>query len=337
MPAQKHPVRIGTLAITLPMGWTVLLGLLLLIGGMGIAEVVVRVPGLRPYLAPPMVSGHRQIGVKLDLLDRLQSAGKSPDCYLIGSSMVLRGIEPEVLARKYTEATGEQITCFNFGLQGLNIRGAADLAEILAAHAHPRLIIYGTSFRDFAGEFGFGMGIPWSEYQMGHGSMEGALESGLLSYRTLLGYAEGSAASKADLGLSPYGFLAGDAVGDVEDAPDGMTRHYEALADYQITSQSLVDLRRLLALNSGQTRVVVIEMPVPETTLSFLGGGEADYRLFMDTIQAETSSQGVPFWPTMNASLIPDTGWINATHMNQSGATIFSAWLAAQLASAGGR
>lgn len=337
----KAGLRFGSLHLSCPGGRTLLISLLMLLGVAGGAEAAARSSAARAYLVTPVVSGQAQIAAKLDLLTSLEAQIGPVDCFLVGSSMVLRDIDPEVMAQTYLDRTGKRITCFNFGLSGLNIEGAARLSQILVAHHHPRLIIYGTNFRDFAEQLGFDMDIPWARYQLGQVSAEGWLETSSMSYRYALAYANQAdlqTSGQYDQGYTRYGYLASDDVLDLSRPPGQAVtpKQADALAHYQVTAQMRDSLRRLLALKSTDTSLVIVEMPVPQSTLSLLGHPDQDYQEFVTAVGREAQAQDAPFWLTLKANLIPADGWRDYTHMNRAGASVFSRWLGQTLAAWGG-
>jgi hypothetical protein len=332
-------IQVGTLVITFPIGRTLLASAALLVVIAGACEAAARSSVVRPYLVTPVISGQDQIAAKLDLLASVEAHDGPVDCFFVGSSMVLHDIDPEVLAQAYFDSTGKRITCFNFGLSGLNIEGAARLSQILIAQHHPRLIVYGTSFRDFIDQFGFDMDIPWARYQMGEASLEGWLETASMSYRYALAYADRTELENSgqyDQTYSMYGYLTSDGVKDVSKPPSRalLGQKYSAWENYTISSQAHDDLRRLLALKSTGTSLAIVEMPVPVSTLSLLGHPDQDYQTFADGVGAEARAQAIPFWLTLKANMIPSDGWLDYTHMNRSGGTVFSMWLGPHLAAA---
>jgi hypothetical protein len=328
--------RLGSLSISLPGGQTILAAAAILALILGACEVGARIEPVRAGLVTPVVSGQEQIAAKLDLLDTMARQGPI-DCVFVGSSMVLQDINPEVVSQASAGDGGGGLRCFNFGLSGLNVEGAARLSKILIARVHPRIIVYGTNFRDFADAFGFGMDIPWARYQLGQPSFDGWLETTSVSYRYALAYTRLDELSRSNQYGQPFsaaGYLATDDVLDVSEPPNRAAnkKHYDAMKDYHISEEARQSLRSLIGLNSTGASIVIVEMPVPTSTLNFLGNPEQDYQHFADVVTQETAAQSVPFWLTLKAGMIPADGWSDYTHMNRAGGAVFSDWLGHQLA-----
>ncbi len=109
--------------------------------------------------------------------------------------------------------------------------------------------------------------------------------------------------------------------------------HYAGvLATFHLLPENLEALETILSLNTAATRVVLVEMPVPDTFHAFFGNGIQDYRLFVETIAQRASAQNVPFWRMQDLALLPGPVWYNYNHLNADGAPIFSRWLGKKLA-----
>ncbi len=332
-PARLH---LGTLRLALPVGRTGLTALLLLVAFAGVCELLARSRVIRSHLPSPIINGHYQIARKLELLDSLQAREGSVDCIFVGSSAVLWDISPEVFARAYQAETGRRITCFNFGLAALNVTGAGRLSEILSRRYRPRLIVYGTSLRDYIEDLGFELDIPWARHQLGDPSVKGWLDSHSASYRHYLALARLPELRKNRQYRQPY-FPFGNAsnrkVADVLVPPnrDVFPTLYDAMARYQVSAEALVALRRLLSLRGPGRTVALVEMPLPSSVIQLLPNGERDYQAFLDRVGAEAEAGQARFWSMARRDLIPPDGWHDHVHMNWTGAQAFSDWLGRQV------
>jgi hypothetical protein len=66
----------------------------------------------------------------------------------------------------------------------------------------------------------------------------------------------------------------------------------------------------------------------------FFGNGENDYQRFIVQMNELSELHQVPFWQTESLDLIPDNGWVDYSHMNATGAKVFSSWLGQQVGEA---
>src|SRR4051794_37844514 len=119
----------STLQVTRPIvGPVTRAAVIILIVVLGGSEVLARSAPIQSILVAPSVGSEQyQLGPKLLLLDRLIQRDGPVDCIFIGSSMVLRGIDPEIVSAAYRDETGRSIKCFNFGLFSLDAAAAGKL------------------------------------------------------------------------------------------------------------------------------------------------------------------------------------------------------------------
>jgi hypothetical protein len=328
----------------------ILLGLLV-----GLAEMLFRTNVFEShFIATRRTGRHRQFELQLGRLDSIVAREGSINCIFLGNSMVWRGFDPEAFARGYEKRVGQGMRCFNFGVDGMPVVTAGALARILVKDYHPNLLIYGTDARDYAiprvsEDATVLLDSPWLRYRLGQFSVQGWVQehSYLYRYQATLSqvlrfqnrylFLTASYASNKD----NYGF-GGDARSklNVTLPPDqqrdaGQVQHYFALlSDYRMLPENLSGLEQLLDQKGADLQVLIVEMPVPPTYLDFFSRGEQDYRRFIDQVNQMARVKAVQFWPTTQLWLIPEDGWVDYSHLNTTGARIFSNWLGEQLGSA---
>jgi len=307
-------------------------------------EAAVRTDVVRRRLAGPSVGGsHQQISPKLEMLDDITRRKGAPDCIFLGSSMVVRGLDPARIRVVTAEQGGHPLECFNFGLFALNATGAGVIAEILAARYHPRLLVYGTSFRDYVPELGAPVHGPWTDYRTGRFSLAGALIDHSALYRHYLTYrdfgrvhywADRKTRAEFDERVTPEGFWPRHETEKVDGRPREhiYKEMYRALAAFSMDSQERAGLQRVLGLRRRGTPLLVLEMPVPPTCITMLPRGDDDYRAFLRAVEGDAAREGVPFWTTTALDLVPANGWADFFHLNQEGAAVFSDWVGRRLA-----
>jgi hypothetical protein len=342
-----------TLQLVKPFGMTFWLTTIILLLLMGAAECVARSEFFQAPLTPPkMGSRHYQLGYKLALLDVEVEQYGHIDCIMVGSSMVDVGFDPDSFQKVYQDITGQDIHCFNFGIDASSAASAAALIRILVEDYHPRLLILGTDPRDYAvpstdRDTAVILDTPWVKYRQGQFSLEGWLleHSFLYRYRQHLSQLarfnfEDTLWSETNLNfdIRPNGFTPITIVSDyINEPPDPQDDSFEVTyyariySNYQMFEENLSALKRIIDHNESGTQVIVVEMPVADGLYYFFGNGEADYNKFVASISDMTSLHNIPFWRTEPIDSIPDDGWSDYSHLNVSGAAIFSAWLGEQV------
>lgn len=328
----------STLHIRLPFARVVLhtlVALAVLVIG---SELLSRSETVQSVLPPPLINGDNDIGMKLASLDRLVAHQGNPDCIILGSSQAAKGIDPDILDVVYEQNFHKQLRCFNFGIAGTDAAGAGRLAAILTRQYHPRLLIFGTNYRDYIST-NHSLDIPWTDYYLGSPTVGGWLEAQSYAYRyaftykTILQYNwPKGVPSKAEFN---NGFNPVDDSIDIASAnfrQDGQFVQYSAWSgSYEIPPKELVWLKRLISLSSPRVQVVVVEMPLPPAVASALKKGSETRQTFVDAVSQPAAAAGVPFWLSQGVVQIPDDGWFNLFHLNIRGASVFSRWLGQQL------
>jgi hypothetical protein len=320
------------------------------------AECVARTNWFQAKLArPTWGSRHIHLEVQLDRLNHIVNQDGPVDCIFLGSSMVINDIDPITFANAYRNETDHDIRCFNFGVDGLSPVGAAALAEILVMDYQPDLLVYGTDARDYAvgPDDGYARLIfetPWIQYRLGEFSPVGWLfdVSSLLRYRrplrTLLRFDLQRALWERDnpTESNKYGFTEDPRVSEfVNEPPDPDSElthvqyYFNTLSNYQILPEHLNALEEIAGLaDTTNTKILILEMPIPSTYLYFFGDGVNDYQAFLDSVGNIAREYDISFWTTTNENLIPNNGWADYSHLNTEGAQIFSEWLGERVAAA---
>ena len=307
-------------------------------------------------LTPPkMGSRHYQLGHKLALLDDMIKKTGPMDCIMVGSSMVDTGFDPHAFEQAYREITGKEIHCFNFGIDASSAASTAALVRILMEDYHPQLLIVGTDPRDYAvpradRDPAVVLNTPWVAYRQGEFSLEGWLldHSYLYRYRQHLGRLarfqfDGTIWSNTKLnyeilsnGFTPLSKVS-TYINDPPNPEDDSfeVRYYTRIySSYQMLHENLEGLESIMEYTDLGISVILVEMPVADGLYYFFGNRESDYNRFVTQVDALASQDQIPFWQTEPLDFIPDNGWVDYTHLNRTGAEIFSTWLGQQVGKA---
>lgn len=346
-------MRSDTFRVTALFGMTFRLTIVLLLLFGGITELIARSEFFQAPLTPPkMGSSHYQLGHKLILLDAEIKKTGSIYCIMVGSSMVDVGFDPDSFQKGFHKATGRDSECFNFGLDASSVASTAALVQILVEDYHPHIVIFGTDSRDYAipsvesGPAAI-LDSAWIKYRSGDFSLEGWMieHSYFYRYRQHLSRLvrfdfDGTlwSTTKVSLEILPNGFTPLYKVGTyINDPPKLGDDSYEVRSNsaiyspYQILDENLVALEKILDYNGQMTQIIVVEMPVSDGLYYFFGNGSADYDRFLDRATKTIMLYDVPFWRTEPLDSIPDNGWADYSHLNTTGAKIFSTWLGQQV------
>ncbi len=279
--------RDRTPRLELPFGRTlglsaVVFGLLLALG-----EGVVRAPLFRAHVVSNNRGGrHGQFELQLGRLETVVARDGPMDCVVLGNSMVWHDVDPEAFADGYRRQTAQDIRCFNFGVDGLPAVAAGAVAQVLIADVRPRLLIYGTTARDYvlsgaSTDATVLLEMPWLQYRLGRFSIRGWLheKSHLYRSRETLGQLlrlEGRhlllTGPYASL-KSTYGFYGREATAVSVDAPPDpeipgiqLWGLFELLDDYQLLPEAVSGLEQVMGQNGPDIQIVIVEMPVPPTS-----------------------------------------------------------------------
>ena len=348
--------RQGTLCWQRPFGKTITLTLIVLLLLVGIAEVVARSEAFQAlFREPAMGSRHYQLGRKLARLEADIKSNGPIDCLIIGSSMVDVGFDPYAFRAGYKQANDQDIRCFNFGIDASTAASAAAIAQILIEDYQPSLLIYGTDARDYV--------VPaadkdpavilesnWIRYRLGHFSLDGWLieHSYFYRYRYYLYrlsrlWLEDTLRSQTHLKyeITADGFTPLTTVSAyINDPPDPqddsfeVTYNFRLFSSYEMLAENLAALEKIMSYNGDRTQVIITEMPVADGLFYFFGNGKDDHQRFLAQVEQLAQAHEVPFWQTDTLDMIPEDGWFDYSHVNTTGATIFSTWLGQQVGEA---
>ena len=348
---QANPEHLKTEARTLqlrhPPGKTFWLTGFLLLIFFGGGEIIARQEFFQTlFIAPGIGSPHRQFEVQLGRLkERYQEQGKI-DCIITGSSTVQEGFDPLLFQVAVAESSGENLSCYNFGLDGLTAAGAGVIARLLVDVYQPRIFIYGTDPRDYiypidAGENTGIIHNPWVQYRLGTWNWSGWLfeHSSLLQYqkpiRQLLElrlWELNHFAIQQDTDRWGHTLISTPRVNVARPPIENTDTHYVTvyyyyLANYQIFPENIRGLEEVIAQQKRGVQVLVVEMPVAPGYADFLPNGSKDYQMWVETIRAGVNDDDVPFLHPLAEIDIPITGWNDYNHLNREGIEIFSKWL----------
>ena len=343
----------ATLRITTAPGKTFWFTVLLFILITAVAEWAARSESFQaPFTPPRMGSHHYQLGHKLALLDGLIKENGRVDCIMLGSSMVDTGFDPEAFEKAFKEITGRDIHCFNFGIDASTAASTAALTRIIVEDYHPRLLIIGTDARDYAvpredHDPAVILNTPWVAYRQGEFSLEGWLldHSYLYRYRQHLGRLArfqfaGTLWSRTrqKYEILPDGFTRVSKVSTFVNEPPNpeddsfeVTYYTRIYSSYHMLPENLESLESIMDYNESGIAVILVEMPVADGLYYFFGNRELDYNRFLTRVGKLAALHHVPFWQTEPLDFIPDDGWVDYSHLNKTGAEIFSTWLGQQV------
>jgi hypothetical protein len=331
--------KTGTFQAHFPLGQTVGLAVLLLLLFWGVTEGILRILVSSYVIDIPLTgSTNSEFDYKVSKLDRFIKENGKIDCVFIGSSQFDDGADPAIFSQRYKELSGKEISCFNFSIATMTASPAAEMAELLVKRYHPKLIIYGTSARDYSRNFGEMarplFEDPWLMYQMGHYNLRGWLIDKSYAVRllaTIRRYANPdyfTFATRTLRRIQPNGFLPLLA--------NNLKPEDKVYApEYIKSAEDMLGLEKLVRMDKTDTRIVFSEVPVNHIFMPMYieTGEEAYYRLFVTPISQYLQDNGVLFLISQKEmeKLIPDKDWGDSKHLNTRGAAIYSRWMAENL------
>jgi hypothetical protein len=351
------PVQPKTLQLYMPFRFSIGLTLLFLLIYLAAGEVLVRLAPVRDRLgAPSLGTEHKQFEQQWARFEIYAAGHETIDCVFLGDSTVQTDFWPGAFAEAYREESGAEIDCFNFGTGAFSVEGLATLAQILARDYSPRLIIVGVQALDFTvsheeqGNTNL-TDTSWARYRLGEFTPAGWLYDHAYLYRylgvirelvTLTGNLNEVMLSEAGAvgGLHDgYYPMPGPGPFDISLPPDPNIDHpyiehyYSAIGNFQFYPENLTALDQIFAIDNSQTKVLLVEMPVPKTFYAFFNQGEQDYRNFVEIVTSRAEARNVPFWTTSDL-MLPVSFWYNYNHLTPDGAERYSRWLGQELAHA---
>jgi hypothetical protein len=322
--------------------WGILIYLTILILLVSVIEISGRAGLLQSWILVPSVrSGYPLFDIKINQLETLIFSGEQPNCLILGSSLAAENINPEVLAQTFEEQTGEVLNCYNFGLQSLKADRVAQLAQALLDFTHPVIIIYVTGARDFStqhGDFSYYLDeSAWLQYHLGDISPEGWLLANSYTYRYYYSLVE---VINSDYAHSIAFYERNTREnGFVEDSirhPLGALDLRTILSDFSLEADYWQGFVDLLALDSADLQIIVVETPLYPEFLPFYinGSAEAYQTEFISPLESELANHGIPFIRTIPgiSGEIAAYDWLDNMHLAEPGAAQFSTWLGTELA-----
>ena len=106
------------------------------------AEMVARNDFFRLHMPPTSVGGHhRNLDIKFDRLEKFIHKHGRVDCVFFGSSMISKGIVPEIFQQACKDITGCEFLSFNFGLSGMGLPECLTMAKIIMADYNPGMLV----------------------------------------------------------------------------------------------------------------------------------------------------------------------------------------------------
>jgi hypothetical protein len=306
-------------------------------------EFFLRTKPVAEYLNVPYLgSCHRQLETQFARIKLIAEKDGKLDCLFVGNSMVWFGINPEQFTDSYKNMTGEEIVCFNFGVSAMPAVAAGVVTEILVNEYHPKMVIYGTSARDYAipldaEDSSVILETPWVQYKSGNLSLTGWLYAHSYFYGHLwnlnrLFHLDQTVFT--DIGLSRFdrsGFLPKVGKAKEDSNQVALLDAQKWLLDYQIQPENVNGLENIANYSKQGIQVIFFEAPVLDTYYDSFGNGKDDYDKFVNVVSDVSKEYGIPFIRTNELTIFPEDGWWNNYHFNWVGADIFSRWLGEQI------
>jgi len=308
-------------------------------------------------------SNHIQFDYQIGTLKAYVDRNGAPDCFILGTSMPLRAINPAVLGEAYQELTGESLACYNFSVVGATISATTVFAEFLIQHYQPDLFIVGTNFLDFsearekADDSRF-VDNSWFRYQLGRADLDGWLVEYSYAYRIVkllsygayagLDYQEVRKESikwSEQLTMMGYGYE--EKVYDVHERVrlEKNLSFLKDFGDFSLSRRNINGLDSLIRLaKQNQVQVVVVHMPYHQSLVEFLDDQgkplpqkQSMHRLISELdvqLNSIALEQSCLLWRLPDSMQLSDESWLDRYHLNRTGSQAFSRWLAEKIASA---
>lgn len=308
-------------------------------------------------------ANHVQFEYQWQTLQEYVDKNGPPNCFILGNSQSLRGIDPVVFSQAIAGQSGEKLQCYNFSVVGTNISTTYLFSQILIDKYHPRVIILGANFLDYTEERENRWDArfeenPWIDYQLGSLAPEGWLIEHSAAYRLLqlLSYGAPNGMDfslvRQDLQkwqsqLTPSGYGFSKRVENLAEKPKpGFTNNFvEQFGDFSLSQWNLYSLEQMIVIaqENGVT-FIIVETPYHESLLTLEDEEGAPHPkasqivTFIDRVNQDISAiaerHGVIYIKTGPLDFIPEDGWHDRYHLNAAGSPIFSRWLAEQILAA---
>ena len=332
-----------TFKVSFPLGKTILFALPAILLILLLMEALLRVI---PIPSSVFVStydrtiSYQEMDIKFSRLSVLERDRKV-DCLLVGNSMTDYSLYPAILNTQPLLKGERKPTCFNMAFEFMMPETSSEIAAIFKKRLNPALIILGTSPVDFAttGDLYTRNFIqsPWFKYQKDVFTPEGWLIENSYAYRYWLSFLKyrdpGYRSEMANMNMlvSPLGNQVRQRENKKIEIPEKVK-----FPNFVFNDADLAGFKHILDMNSPQTQVVVVEMPVhPEFLHNYMEGGIVGYEEhFIKPIQLLLDQKGIPFIRTQPwvGEVVPEDGWMDFSHTNEKGAHAFSAWVGQRLA-----
>jgi hypothetical protein len=345
--------RTQTLNIRKPFGATLVLGVVFMLLIAVIFEIAARNDAVRNALpAPGLGSPHRQFEIQVERLRVRAAKDGNPDCIILGNSQVLRGINPDMIEKEYEDVTGKAVTCQNFGIRGTSPLTANILADILIADYHPSVLIYGTSFIDFADFRGLDanasiLASPWVQHKVNAPSFEGWLFDVSIAYRSYMGLQPFLFPADASTGrehraleteIDAKGFMPAFFNSTAKDnlaVGKADQERFWTNASPMFNAEHLAALEDMFKLSQrNDLELVILSMPVAANMIDANSGADSREQ-YKEIILQNSQTYNVPVW--FPGEVISETDpalWYDFFHLNANGAHRFSVWVGQTLGEA---
>jgi hypothetical protein len=352
---RAESAKARTLQLHMPTGQALAFAVLVLVAYLVLGEVAIRYLGGRIALGTPgLGSDHKQFEQQWFRLEEYVARRQVVDCIFVGDSTAMTDFSPAAFTRSYGRQAGEDLDCYNYGVGAFTAVGLAALSQILVQEYSPRLLLVGVEALNFTvplekqGEADLAS-TAWARYKLGDFMAEGWLYENVHLYRYLgvfrqlltatINRSEVMQSAAGEIGGVKDGFfpMTGTGPFDVSQPPNPEFDHpyiehyFAAMEDFALLPENLDALETILSLN-GTTKIILVEMPVPDTFHTFFGNDRQDYKMFADSVASQADSHSVPFLRVQDQRLLPAQVWFNYNHLNSDGAPIFSSWLGERLA-----
>jgi len=357
-------IRRVNLKLSWSFGLRILSSALVIIGLLFLIEIVARSASVQAWVPfQAYGSNHVQFDFQINHLKAFIARHGAPDCFILGSSMPLRGIDPVVLDEVYKERTGKELVCYNFSVVGVTISAASVLAEMLVDKYQPWLLIVGTNFLDYtekreeADDSRFS-GNSWTRYQLGHFTLDGWLVEHSYAYRMvkLLSYGAYGGLDfsevKKDVDkwrplLTDTGYAISEEISNVNvPLVEGKQKTFlKEFGGFNLSARNMASLEKLIEFTKQKNvQLVVVRMPYHPSLVQPLddNGQLMPEKKLLDRyisqvetrIESMAKEHGIPYFVLNDLSMFSDKAWHDRYHLNITGSRIFSRWLANQLAQA---
>ncbi|MCH7751895.1 MAG: hypothetical protein IH898_07045, partial [Planctomycetes bacterium] len=226
------------------------------------------------------------LDVKLIELKRVAAQRGGIDVIFLGSSMVNNGIDTVTFESEMLALTGQLVRAYNLGGPAIGVADARWMARYLYNEYSPKLIVYGTTVRDFAlpGLSRSFADNPWIHYQQSYISLDGWLRDSFLSYQNMLVYRNWMRPDFHDLTVNretvhrrmqPLGFMS-NRIANPEEVSRSPSHDNESdILFFEENENNLFNfdrlqiLKDLLGIQDDRLGIVLLEMPVFPTFVEF--------------------------------------------------------------------